>query len=75
MHESTARKPRIIKTPVHKIPIGVPFRSKDGRYGLRIKKPQSQEYEEIELEQLFEMVVKQAQTTDPQVPRPEGTAN
>lgn len=62
MNNEKKRTSRVLKTPVHKIPIGVPFKSMDGHYGLRIKKPQCPEYEELPLESLITMVVNEAET-------------
>ncbi len=59
MDKDSSTRARIIKTPVHHIPIGVPFK-KDGQYGLRIKKPQCQEFEDVPLDHLITMVVAEA---------------
>lgn len=48
---------RLIRTPVHSIPIGEAFRKPDGHYTLRIKKARSTEYEDLPLDQLLSMVV------------------
>jgi hypothetical protein len=53
-------KPHLIKTPIHKIPIGEAIKAPDGRYTLRIKKPKGAEVEEIPLEKLISMVISEA---------------
>ena len=69
-------RPRILKTPLHRIPLGVPFKSSDGRYGIRVKKPQGKEYEDLLIESLISMVISEAEAQygKEQVPRSEGTA-
>ena len=51
---------RVLKTPVHKIPIGEAVKKPDGRYCIRIKKPKGEEVEEVPLDQLLSMVVTEA---------------
>lgn len=50
-------KIRLIKTPIHNIPIGEAVKSPDGHYSLRIKKPKGNEIEEVPLDKLLSMVV------------------
>ena len=50
MEENIVSKPHLIKTPVHKIPIGEPVKNPDGHYSIRIKKPKGNEYEELSLD-------------------------
>lgn len=56
-----SKKARILKTPVYKIPIGEAIINQDGHYSLRIKKPKSEEVEEIPLDRLLSMVVTEAE--------------
>jgi hypothetical protein len=76
MEERTSHKLRLIKTPVHNIPIGEPVKTPDGHYGLRIKRPKGNEYEEMSLDTLIFMVVTLADTQSctQQVPHNEGAA-
>lgn len=80
MEERTVPKPHLIKTPVHKIPIGEAVKKPDGHYSLRIKKPKGSEYEELSLDHLISMVVTEVVTeadSQPgieQAPHPEGAA-
>ena len=76
MEERTVPKPHLIKTPVHKIPIGEAVKKPDGHYSLRIKKHKGSEYEEVPLDHLISMVVTEAnsQPGTEQVPRSEGAA-
>ena len=36
MEENIVSKPRLIKTPVHKIPIGEPVKNPDGHYSIHL---------------------------------------
>lgn len=76
MEERTAHKPHLIKTPVHNIPIGEPVKTSDGHYCIRIKKPKGSEYEDLPLDCLISMVVKEAdaQHGTKQIPHSEGIA-
>ena len=76
MEKSAVPKPRLIRTPVYKIPIGEAVKSRDGHYIIRIKKPKGSEYEEVSLDRLISMVVSEADTQYGivQVPRNEGAA-
>lgn len=76
MEETTVPKPKLIRTPVHKIPIGEAVKKPDGHYSLRIKKPKGSEYEELSLDRFISMVVAEADTQygTAQAPRSEGTA-
>ena len=69
-------KPKLIRTPVHKIPIGEAVKKPDGHYSLRIKKPKGSEYEELSLDRVISMVVAEAEAQygTEQVPRSEGAA-
>lgn len=51
---------RILRTPKHKIPIGEVVKKPDGNYSVRIKKPGGREIEEVALDQLLTMIMKQA---------------
>ena len=53
-------KARLLKTPIHKIPIGEAVKKPDGRYCIRIKRPKGEEVEEVLLDQLLSMVVTEA---------------
>ena len=46
----------LVKTPLHRIPIGEPVCSDDGRLGLRIKKQGTQVCEIIWLDQIYGLV-------------------
>ena len=46
-------RPRLIKTPVHNIPIGEAVKSRDGHYSLRIKKPKGNEIEDVPPDKLL----------------------
>ncbi|MDY5797494.1 MAG: hypothetical protein SPJ86_01470 [Eubacteriales bacterium] len=76
MEDCTVPKPKLIRTPVHKIPIGEAVKKPDGHYSLRIKKPKGSEYEELSLDRFISMVVAEAETQygTEQVPRSEGAA-
>ncbi len=52
---------RIVKTPKYRIPIGEAVKSDDGHYILKIKKPKGSEVEELTLDQLFTMVMTEAE--------------
>ena len=52
-------RPRVVKTPVHNIPIGEPVQNNEGRLGLRLKKPGEPVYEIVWLDQVTGMVVKE----------------
>ena len=58
---STNTQSRMVKTPVHKIPIGEAFKGQDGHYTLRIKKSKGKEMEEVPLDKLLSMVVSVAE--------------
>lgn len=60
MKQDTRRK-KIIRTPLHGIPIGEALRRPDGRYILRIKRPKGNEIEDVPLERLLSMVVRTAE--------------
>ncbi len=51
--------PRLVKTPIYKIPIGVPVQSNEGRLGLLLKKPGEPVYETVWLDQVTGMVAKE----------------
>ena len=76
MEESTVLKSRLIKTPIHRIPIGEAVKKPDGHYSLRIKKPKGNEYEELSLDRFISMVIAKADIyyDTKQAPQPEGTA-
>ena len=76
MEETTVPKPHLIRTPVHKIPIGEAVKKPDGHYSLRIKKPKGSEYEELSLDHLISMVVAATDSVQGivQAPRYEGAA-
>lgn len=57
MAERLPSNPRLIKTPVHGIPIGEALKSSDGHISLRIKKPRASEYEDLPLDQFLAMVM------------------
>lgn len=57
MTERTPANPRLIRTPIHGIPIGEALKSSDGHISLRIKKAKTPEYEDLSLDQLLTMVV------------------
>ena len=52
------QKKRLLRTPKYKIPIGEPIKRDDGTYALRIKKANSQEVEDIAIDDLFAMAIK-----------------
>lgn len=52
---------KMIRTPLHGIPIGEALRQADGRYILRIKRPKGNEIEDVPLERLLSMVVRTAE--------------
>lgn len=54
------QKKRLLRTPKYKIPIGEPIKMADGGYALRIKRPNGSDVEEISMEKMFAMVVKEA---------------
>lgn len=64
------KKPRVLKTPVHKIPIGEAVKKPDGRYCLRIKRPKGDDIEEVPLDQLMSMVVTEADDESKQAETP-----
>lgn len=76
MEEAAVPKRKLLKTPLHKIPIGEVYKSGDGHYGIRIKKPKGKEYEDLPLDRLLSMVVSEAdnQYGNEQAPRNEGAA-
>lgn len=76
MENHPVSKPHLIKTPVHNIPIGEPVKTPDGHYCIRIKKPKGSEYEDLTLDCLISMVVKEAdaQNGTKQIPHSEGIA-
>lgn len=76
MEERPVPKSHLIRTPVHKIPIGEAVKKPDGHYSLRIKKPKGSEYEELPLDHLISMVVTEADSSPgiEQAPRSEGAA-
>ena len=76
MTNRTTSRHRLIKTPIHHIAIGIPIKNEDGNYALRIKKPNSPEYEDFPLKTLIEMVISGANdfTRETQIPRREGIA-
>ena len=57
MTERSSANPRLIKTPIHGIPIGEALKSSDGHISLRIKKPKAPEYEDLPLDQFLAMVM------------------
>lgn len=54
------RKSGLLYTPKHKIPLGVPRRRSDGSIFLRMKKPNKQEYEDLNLDTLVTMIATNA---------------
>ena len=64
MNQRRSKTPRLLRTPIHHIPIGVPLKKIDGRYVLQIKKPNGPEYEELSLDSLISMVVTEAETNN-----------
>lgn len=58
MTNKAAGKSRIVKTPIHNIPIGEPIKNDDGRLGLRMKKQGELEFEDVWIDQMFTMVAK-----------------
>ena len=52
---------KIIRTPKYNIPIGEAVKNPDGHYSLKIKKAKGPEIEEVTLDQLFSMVMKQSE--------------
>ena len=59
---------KLIRTPIHRIPIGEAIRTADGRLSLRIKKPNGKEVEEMPVEAYVAWVIKGAQDTEKQMP-------
>ncbi len=57
MENNSQSRPQLVKTPVLDIPLGEPIVSDDGyHYGLKIKKPKENAYENVWLDQLIGMV-------------------
>ena len=52
------RQPRIVYTPLRRIPIGEAVQRADGTYALRIKKPNRDEFDEISMDHLVAAVIK-----------------
>lgn len=62
MNNNYKSRPRLVKTPLHGITLGEPFVSEDGmHYGLRVKKPHTDLYEDIWLDQIYGMVITESQ--------------
>lgn len=55
------QKARLVRTPIHKIPLGETIKKSDGTYALRVKKPKSNEYEEVPMDILMSIMVKEAE--------------
>ena len=55
------KRTRLVRTPIHKIAIGEAIKEPDGHYSLRIKRPDKAEYEVIALDQLFSIVMNEAE--------------
>ncbi len=55
------KRPKIVKTPVHGIPIGEAIKNPDGHYSLKIKRAKGSEVEEVALDKLFSMVMSEAE--------------
>lgn len=60
---------KIVRTPIHGIPIGEAIKKPDGHYSLKIKRPKGQEVEEVALDQLFSMVMNEAEKEPAASPR------
>ncbi len=60
MQQSSQKPPHMLYTPKQNIPLGEPRRRSDGSHYLRIKKPNKQEYEDVNLDTLVSMVVANA---------------
>ena len=52
------RQPRMVYTPLRRIPIGEAVQRADGTYALRIKKPNRDEFDEISMDHLVAAVIK-----------------
>lgn len=62
MNSNYKPRPRLVKTPLHGITLGEAVVSDDGiHYGLRVKKPQTDLYEDIWLDQIYGMVITASQ--------------
>ena len=61
MRMEKGTRPKIVRTPVHGSPIGEAIKNPDGHYSLKIKKPKGPEVEEVALDQLFSMVMSEAE--------------
>ena len=59
MKSNSDSRPRVVKTPIHNIPIGEPVQNAEGRLGLRLKKPGEPVYETIWLDQMTGIVAKE----------------
>ena len=65
MENNPHTRPHLVKTPILDIPLGEPIVSDDGcHYGLRIKKPKEDTYENIWLDQLYGMVATAVQARE-----------
>ena len=60
MENRQETRPRMVRTPLLKIPIGEPIRNAEGRLGLRMKKQGEQEYEDVWLDQMLSMIAREA---------------
>ena len=58
---SKNQKIKIVRTPLHNIPVGEPIKHNDGHYSLRLKKPGEQVFEDVAIDQLFSMVISEAE--------------
>ena len=56
----------LIKSPVYGIPIGESIRLKTGRYVLRIKKAASSKIEDVPLDTLISIIIKEAKVEQEQ---------
>lgn len=57
MENTPNPRPKLVKTPLLDITLGEPIVSEDGfHYGLKIKKPKENEYEDVWLDQLHVLV-------------------
>lgn len=54
MNEHTSN---VLKTPKHKIPIGIPYKTPDGKYMLQLKKHKSSDVEDLSIDSLLSMVI------------------
>ena len=54
-------RPKLVKTPKFKIPLGEAIKKPDGRYCLMVKKAKGQEIEEVPLDQLNLMIMNEAE--------------